>query len=134
MNILDVSGLQDQLAGVLVDTVRITKPGKKTFDKKTGKYATSEETLIYEGAGSVIPTAGVTDETTGKLDKTDNAYRLLLPVSTEGIQPGLLVTVTETGTVKPDPEITKRSWAVKHLAMVTSFPVFKIVELEEVTK
>lgn len=136
MNLLDVSYLQEYLAGILVDEVKITRPGVEVFDPDTGGYTTGGPTVVYEGPCALVPetqTGPGPYETTPNL--TDGQYRLILPIKTEGVVPGLDVEIVRSFLASQrDPEITKRTFKTKTVAPVTSFPVFKIVPIEETTQ
>lgn len=135
MQPLDVSALQAQLDFILVDLVKITKPGEETFDYETGETQPGLPVTVYEGRGALVPEG---EETPGMPyptvpNPTDGAYRLILPVEVENIEPGLDVRITGSKILKyRDPEILERVFKTKTLAPVTSFPVFKILSIEEV--
>lgn len=134
MQLLDVAFLQRSLAGILVDEVEVSKPGVETFDPDTGETARGENTLIYQGAGALIPETPASPSPYQNVpNSTDSQYRLILPVKTEGIIQGLDVRIVKSFLASQrDPEITRRRFKTKAPAPVTSFPVFKIIPLEEI--
>lgn len=134
MQLLDVAYLQQSLAGILVDEVEVSKPGRETFDPDTGETARGENTLIYQGAGALIPETPASPSPYQNVpNSTDSQYRLILPVKTEGIIQGLDVRIVRSFLASQrDPEITRRRFKTKAPAPVTSFPVFKIIPLEEI--
>lgn len=133
MQLFDVAYLQQSLAGILVDEAEITRPGKETFDPDTGETTQGESTLIYQGACALIPETPASPGPYQTVpNSTDSQYRLILPVKTEGIIQGLDVRIVRSFLASQrDPEITRRRFKTKAPAPVTSFPVFKIIPLEE---
>lgn len=133
MQLFDVAYLQQSLAGILVDEAEITRPGKETFDPDTGETTRGESALIYQGACALIPETPASPGPYQTVpNSTDSQYRLILPVKTEGITQGLDVRIVRSFLASQrDPEITRRRFKTKAPAPVTSFPVFKIIPLEE---
>lgn len=104
-----MTGLDDALAGVttwinttlLVDTVRITRPGsgEPVLDEDTGQLTYPTGTLLYEGAGAVLPvntqpTIVIPDAQLPWPDETRSSYRLLTPLDAPVPPKDALVTVT----------------------------------------
>ena len=116
-----------------MDEVEVSKPGVETFNPDTGETTQGENTLIYQGACALIPETPASPGPYQTVpNSTDSQYRLILPVTTEGVIQGLDVRIVRSFLASQrDPEITRRRFKTKAPAPVTSFPVFKIVPLEE---
>lgn len=104
-----MAGLDDVLAdigawveeNVLLDTVRVavSGTGEPVFNPTTGQLDYPADTVVYEGVGAVLPTAGqpmttVVDANLPWPQATRSLYRLLTPLAAPIPPKDAVVTVT----------------------------------------
>jgi hypothetical protein len=137
---IDLSGIAKMIEGmVLLDTLRITRPGAGTpvFDPETGEYVYPESDVVYEGPGAVMmagPPAGVSvlpSQNLPWVDETRSRYRALTPLSAPIAERDMLVSVVAVH-AGGDMALIGRQWRAQDPSVVGTLSAVRITGLDQI--
>ncbi|MFD7769854.1 DUF6093 family protein [Streptomyces sp. NPDC059787] len=132
---ISLAALEPVLKRIMVDTVRIFRPGPQVLNEDTGVYEPGPDVVVWEGLGAVFAAGGpgMVMSLAGQVyqDDTRNRYQLLTDLDAPVASRDDLVRVTA---VTQDQGLLGRVWRVLDLSQASTLAVARVTWMSEVTQ